>query len=278
LVVALDRDPAARDAWAAGVLGNRRRLPYVMPAAALPSRWRVAFHGVGGVGFAALAPAARAEAVAALRAAAFVSVRDPATRAALREAGVPAALVPDAASRTSALLGERITRRDADGELAGLARRMPGWIALQLAAAWGDDATLARIAAAVVRSAVEFDAGIVLFRAGLAPWHDDAEVVSRLAARIAAEAPDVPFSRFDSADVFELCALLAQANAYVGTSLHGWIVADSFGVPGVCLVEHGAAKAARYVDCWNTGPASGWVSRDALADAKALHVLLRMRR
>jgi hypothetical protein len=129
-----------------------------------------------------------------------------------------------------------------------------------------------------VRSAVELDAGIVLFRAGLAPWHDDAEVVSRLAARIAAEAPDVPFARFDSADVFELCALLAQANAYVGTSLHGWIVADSFGVPGVCLVEHGAAKAARYVDCWNTGPASGWVSRDALTDAKALHVLLRMRR
>jgi hypothetical protein len=184
--------------------------------------------------------------------------------------------VPDAASRTPALFGGRIARRAEGGELAALARRMPGWIALQLAAAWGDDATLARVAAAVARSAVELEAGVVLFRAGLAPWHDDAEVVDRLAARIATEAPELPLARFTSADVFELCALLARATAYVGTSLHGWIVAHGFGVPGVCLVEDGAAKAARYVDCWNTGPAPAWVSRDRLAEAP--HVLLRMRR
>jgi hypothetical protein len=275
VVAALDRDPAARDAWAVGVLGHRRLLPYLMPAAALPAGWRVGFHGVGGVGFAALAPAARAEALAALREAAFVSVRDPATCAALRNAGLTAALVPDAASRTPALFGERIARRAEHGELAVLARRMPRWIALQLAAAWGDDACLTRIAAAVARCAVELDAGVVLFRAGLAPWHDDTEVVDRLAAWIAAESPALPLERFASADVFDICALLARAQAYVGTSLHGWIVAESFGVPGVCLVEDGAAKAARYIDCWNTGPAPAWVSRDRLPEA--LHVLLRIR-
>lgn len=259
-IAAYDRQPVAREAWARRVLGCGRRLPYLVAAGALPPRWRVHFDAVGGSGLADLAADQRAEALAALRSAATISVRDRTTHDALAAAGLDARLVPDPAARTRDRFGGCIAARGAAGELASLRARMPAWIAVQLAAAWGDDATLARVAGAAVRLARGRDAGVVLFQAGRAPWHDDGEVLDRLAARIAAVAPGLPLARLASGAVFDICALLAQARCYLGTSLHGWIVAQSFEVPALCLVEGPAAKPACYIDTWTPAGSRGWVT------------------
>ena len=91
----------------------------------------------------------------------------------------------------------------------------------------------------------------MLFRAGVAPWHDDLETLRRLADRLETR---VPVALFESAHVLDICALLAGARAYVGTSLHGWVVAHAFGVPARCLVHGPADKAACYLDTWCSVP------------------------
>lgn len=245
-----DGNSRARRAWAEATLGTRRRIPYAFSAADLPADWTVHFNAVGGVALDRLPTEEHAEVLGALRSAGSVSVRDAVTHAALARAGISAGLVPDPASATARLFGESISLRARDGEVAAIAHRMPRWIAVQVAAHWGDDATLERIATALRNRATQLAAGVVLFRAGFAPWHDDRETLARLAGRLA----DVPVALFESAHVLDICALLAGARAYLGTSLHGWIVADSFRVPAHCLVHDGRDKAAAYIDTWQPSP------------------------
>lgn len=264
-ISAFDRNWRARLAWATRVLKSRRRIPYVVGGADLPPGWRTGFRAVGGVAFGGLRKAQRAEVLRALRSGDALSVRDRVTQTELAAAGVAASLVPDPAAATRALFGTRIAQRATCSAVAAVRRRMPRWLALQLAAEWGDDATLAAVAAVAVATARRLEAGIVLFRAGLAPWHDDAEVLDRLAARIAADGPDVALIRFGSAAVFDICALLANAAACVGTSLHSWIVATSFDVPARCLVRSTGAKPAAYIDTWADEAPRQWISRSALA-------------
>lgn len=246
-IVAYDRDPTARRDWAARTLRSDRLVPYVVDRALLPSGWTVHFDAVGGVALATLTTDERAEVLCSLKSAASVSVRDRPTADAVRELGIRADLVPDPAAATSDLFRDAIAARARTGEVAALSARMPDWIALQLAADHGDDATLDRLAQALSEAAALDDHGVVLFRAGLAPWHDDPDTIERLSRRFA----DRPVAILESAHLLDICALLAGARAYLGTSLHGWIVANSFGVPAHCLVRNARDKAAAYLDTWS---------------------------
>ncbi|NMF87642.1 polysaccharide pyruvyl transferase family protein [Aromatoleum petrolei] len=242
-----DRNAEARAAWARSVLGTARRMPYVVARDELPAGWRTHFCAVGGVALDALTTAERNEVIGALRSASTLDVRDRSTLDALRRAGLTPGLRPDPATSTPKLLGATIRQRGHNRTITALRTRMRSWIAVQLAAAWGDDATLDCVALLLNSAAAARDAGIVLFRAGLAPWHDDLDTLRRLADRLGARYPLVIF---DSPRVLDICALLASASAYVGTSLHGWIVANAFGIPSRCLVRSPSDKAARYTDTW----------------------------
>jgi hypothetical protein len=71
---------------------------------------------------------------------------------------------------------------------------------------------------------------------------------------------------FESLDVWDICALIAGSSGYIGTSLHGRLVAESFGVPALSLErESGAAKKLRaYLATWSSGVAP--LEPDAFAD------------
>jgi hypothetical protein len=267
-IAAYDRDDASRRAWAEQVLGRRCALPYVTAAADLPPRWRVHFNAVGGVALTHLPPSLQREALAALRCAASVSVRDRITHATLARAGIDAALVRDPAATSAATFAAAIARHGARPALTRIAT-LPRRLTLQIAAEWGDDATLDALARTAVATATKLAADIVLFCAGLAPWHDDAAVLERLAARLHARAPQIAVAHFDSVHVFDICALLAGACGHLGTSLHAWIVADSFDVPACCLVTSADAKAAAYLDTW-CGSTRRWATRAELAAGHAL--------
>ncbi len=258
-IAAYERDPDARRDWAARTLRSGRRVPYVIDRNLLPSGWTVHFDAIGGVVLDTLSPDERAEVFRALKSAASVSVRDRRTAEALREAGIRADLVRDPAAATAALLGDAIAARARTGEVAALSARMPDWIALQLAADHGDDASLDRLAQALHERATLRDCGVVLFRAGLAPWHDDRDTLERLSRRLTGR----PVAILESAHLLDICALLARARAYLGTSLHGWIVADSFAVPACCLVRGARDKAAAYVDTWSPRPRKWRTLNDA---------------
>ncbi|MBD5804269.1 Polysaccharide pyruvyl transferase [Azoarcus sp. Aa7] len=247
IVARYDRSPEARTAWAQSILGSARRIPYVVARDELPARWHTHFRPVGGVAFDTLPGAERDEILRALRSATTLSVRDRTTFDALRGAGLDPELSPDPAVATPKLFGATIRRHGQGGEIAARRARMRSWIAVQLAAEWEDDATLDRVAPLLLAASAARGTGIVLFRAGLAPWHDDLDTLRRLAERLGASCP---VAILESAHMFDICALLAGACACVGTSLHGWIVAHAFGVPARCLVRSPADKAARYTDTW----------------------------
>ena len=227
----------------------RRQAPYVVAKHELPPGSQVEFRAVGGVELAERNEAFRDEVLAALREARSISVRDRTTQALLIAAGIDATLVPDPVTRIGKLFGARIRAR--------IQRREP-YLAVQFAAECGDDATLAAFARGLDRVGLP----VVLFRAGAAPWHDALEPYRRLAAR-----SKWPMQVFEALDVWDICALIAGSSGYIGTSLHGRLVAESFGVPALSLERKaGAAKKLRaYLATWSPGQAP--LAPDAFADS-----------
>lgn len=226
----------------------RRQAPYVVARHELPPGSQVEFRAVGGVELADRDEAFREEVLAALREARSLSVRDLTTQALLAAAGIDATLLPDPVTRISQLFGARIRAR---------IQRSDPYLAVQFAAECGDDATLAAFARGLDRISLP----VVLFRAGAAPWHDALEPYRRLAAR-----SELPMQVFEALDVWGICALIAGSSGYIGTSLHGHLVAESFGVPALSLERKaGAAKKLRaYLATWSPGEAL--LAPDAFAD------------
>lgn len=234
-----DADPAAAARWAAGRLGTDRPAPYVLDKAALPGCVRLVFNAVGGVDLAARPEALRRAVLAALARADAVTVRDATTQATLAAAGIAADLAPDPVSALTAHPMAPALRLRA----LALRREYGDYLAAQFSADCGDDASLAALAAKLEQRAD--GKAIVLFRAGAAPWHDDLEPYARLAARLGARC-----HIFTDLDIREICALIGGAGAvgYVGTSLHGCIVARACGVPAVDLER--TAGAGRKLRAW----------------------------
>ncbi|SFN23602.1 Polysaccharide pyruvyl transferase [Formivibrio citricus] len=248
----LDSLPAEKMAWAQRQLQLADLAPYALSRDLFRKAGKVVYAGVGGVELDRRPPAMRAEVLAKLRAADWVSVRDRWTLAHLQAAGIPARLIPDPASLVAELFGERVRLHGQTGEPARIAAEFPqGYIAMQFSADFGDDATLAQIAAQLDEAAAESGLGVAFFRAGAAPWHDDLECFRRIAARL--RTPRVQI--FESLNVWDICALIARSCVYCGSSLHGRIVAMAFALPRINLIhaaapEHAPGKQAAYATTW----------------------------
>lgn len=228
----LERHPEAEAGWRLAALGTEAEVPYVASPADLPGCSAVVFAGVGGVAFDDLSPGARAAAVARLREADAVTVRDAQTQAQLRVAGIAATLVPDSIVLVEQLFGPAIRERAASAPAASVRERfIGGHVAVQVSADLGDDATLAALAAQLGAVVSGTGLGLVLLRAGTAPWHDDGGVLARLAGRLPVGRAHV----FESVHAWDLCAVLSTARAFVGSSLHGCVIANAFGRPAVGL-------------------------------------------
>lgn len=263
-----DRDETARQSWAEALLGVNQQVAYLAPKALFRRPGRFLHCALGGVELPHLPAAMRAEALERLRASDALTVRDQATQAALATAAVQAPIMPDPAVLTARLFGPRIAQHAEMGEpLQVRERLLQGYVAVQFAAVFGDDPTLDALATQLDRIVGDFGLGLVLFRAGAAPWHDELSVYHKLIDRMQHRSVWL----FESLDVWDLCALLAQARAYVGSSLHGRIVAACYGVPGVNLVAAAGlpSKQAAYLATWHADEAAGVIEPTGLADALA---------
>ncbi len=249
-IARLDSHPRERLEWAQEQLGIPDLAPYTLSRQRFPRLARVIYNGVGGVDLAQRDPLLRREVTAKLKAADAVAVRDELTLAQLSAAGIAASLVPDPAVMVAELFGARIRQQARQGATAAMRNAFPqGYIAVQFSADFGDDATLTGIAAQLDRVAVSSGCGVVFFRAGAAPWHDDAACYQRVAERMQSAA-----KIFSSLDLWDICALIAHSSAYCGSSLHGRIVAMAFALPRVNLLhpdqEGKASKQAAYAATW----------------------------
>lgn len=249
-IAAHDNDPR-RIQWAQRQLGIFHRAAYVLPKDLFRHPGRFRYEAVGGGDLSRRDAAFREEVFARLRRAEVLSVRDDTTAGILRHAGIEAMCVADPVEEVALRFGARIQRHAAQGEPASVHERLPaGYGAVQFAASIGDDRTLDRLAAALVRA----DIGpLVFFRAGAAPWHDELEPYRRLSARLAR-----PSIIFESLNIWDICALIAGARQVWSTSLHAALVARAFGVPFAELPlepSHPAlGKLRSYLDTWDGLP------------------------
>ncbi|WP_249222990.1 polysaccharide pyruvyl transferase family protein [Noviherbaspirillum sp. L7-7A] len=247
----LDHDLATRTAWAHGRLRRPDLAPYVAAPGAPAGALRLLHVAVGGVGLAGCEAAMQREVLDKLRRAEAVSVRDHLTHALLARAGIASRLMPDPAVLTARLLDRRIRRHAHGSALSALRQRFPrGYLAVQFSADFGDDATLDALARALDQSAREAGCGIALFRAGAAYWHDDIDCYRRLTARMR-----VPAAILPSLNLWNICALITGARCYLGSSLHGRIVATAYALPRVNLCLPGQegkpSKQAAYAATWD---------------------------
>jgi len=251
LVSRLDHDLAGRTAWAHGQLRCPDLAPYLAAPTVPAGPLRLLHVALGGVGLAGCGAAMQREVLDKLRRAGAVSVRDHLTHGLLARAGIASRLMPDPAALTARLLDRRIRRHAHGGPLSALRRRFPrGYLAVQFGADFGDDATLDALARAFDQAAREAGCGIVLFRAGAAYWHDDIDCYRRLTGRMR-----TPAATLHSVNLWDICGLIAGARCYMGSSLHGRIVAMAYGLPrlNLCLPgrEGVPSKQAAYAATWD---------------------------
>ena len=251
-VAYLEARPQERRVWVCRTLGTSALAPYVASRQRLPGVDRVVCAGVGGVGLAACDAALRDEVLSALGAADHVGVRDRLTLAHLARAGIAAQLLPDPAVMVADLFGRHIAERASQGEVAEMRRTFSGgYLAVQFSAEFADDRSLLRLAAQLEIAAAARRLGVVLFRAGAAPWHDDLDALQRVATRM----PSGTVHVFSSLDLWDLCALVACSRGYCGSSLHGRIVAMAYARPRVSLRlpgrNGGADKVAAFAEAWD---------------------------
>jgi hypothetical protein len=268
-----DGAPQAAAAWALETLGTGRRIPYVVGRQALAPGGTLVFNAVGGVEWAALPQASRTEVRDALLQADWLSVRDRVTQTALRSEGVEAQLCPDSAVMVEQCFGALIRQHQQRQPLKSVRDAFPqGYLACQFSTDFADDTSLDEIARGLAEVDARSGLGVVFFRAGAAPWHDDLALYAKLAERL----PEGLALTFDSPHLWDICALIAGSRGVLCSSLHGRIVALAYGLPRVSLVspqQQGRPdKLAAFADTWESAPLPRGVGITDVGPA-LLHVL-----
>ena len=263
-----DSDPAAAADWAARQLGTSRPAPYVAERDVLAPGGMLIFNAVGGVEWQGVSAAHREAIRTALGQADWVSVRDQVTQAALRAEGLDFPLCPDPAVMVADCFGERIMAQQRQGAVQAMLDGFPGgYLACQFSADFGDDATLDVLARELSRVVAGTGLGLAFYRAGAAPWHDDAALYEALQQRL----PPGAARLFRSLNLWDLCALIAASQGAVGSSLHGRIVALAHGLPRVSLIppQQGArpVKTAAFAETWEPDAMPRSVTVDAVERA-----------
>lgn len=244
LVPYLEARPTEQRAWVRAQLGLDDEAPYVSARSD-----GAVFVAVGGVALDRAAPALRDEVLAKLRRARAVTVRDRTTLRHLQQAGIPARLLPDAAVTVA-----RLWPTD-PAPLSG------HYLAVQCSQDLADDASLDTLATQLQQVIDATGWPVVLLRAGAAPWHDNLGQLHRLAGRLS------DAQVFDSLQVRPLCALIGQAAAFCGTSLHGRLIALAHGRPRVTVATADSRKHEAFVNTWEMPAMPGVVALHDVAVA-----------
>lgn len=199
--------------------------------------------GLAGVGN---APATRMQEITdTLREARYLSVRDPRSSEVLTTLGLDHQLDPDFAHAVS----RQYTPRPTDGEYV-LLHLPQAVVTKEGLEAWLEVAVgVARLTRLEVR----------FFLAGTAPGHDSIDTASRLADHC--RALGLPASISTARSVFPRIDEIAGARLWVGGSLHGRIISQSYNVPRVSFRK---PKVDAYASHWDSRMPYGVDSSDVL--------------
>ena len=226
----------------------------------------VAWHAVGVPFELDAAEATRVrEALASKR---YVSVSDAISRERLRATGTEheVALVPDPIVLVARLVPAETLRKRLDylRAVGGYPAEERPLVLQGSAAVAGHVEQIAR----AVSEAAQHHPGLPIVLAALAPVQGDAEFADTLASRI-----EGPVYRLPAEVTLEdLVAAIANARAFVGSSLHGYLTSLAFGVPGALVRASGPSA----LDAFGEPVGDHAVDvRDAARFAERIAALLR---
>ena len=185
-----------------------------------------------------------------LRVARPISVRDEASSKFLSEQGISHSLVPDLV-HAIALTRPREPASSADYILVHASER------------WLRSAEQEAFAESVAELARREGSEIRLFVAGTANGHDSVPSYLRLANTVRKISPSASISISAARRPWDRVDEIQQARLWIGTSLHGRVVAAAYGVPRVSL---DVKKVARYAATWDPNLPYG-VRPDELVEA-----------
>lgn len=218
---------------------NRRASPYLPRPSAFERSMNIPLivNSVGISGIDGLRGSRRSEALAALREADFVSVRDAASSTLLEREGITHSTAPDLVQAIARLGSARLDE-------AGT----PPFAIFQIKEKWIARTGVDALASAILGSGLADAGRLVLMPAGLAAGHDSLLGYSQIRERLLERAPAFDVEVFEHVDPFRKASLIAGAELFVGTSLHGHIIASAYGVPRVSLLLN---KVRAYARTWD---------------------------
>jgi len=176
-----------------------------------------------------------------LKMADYVSVRDQATSNNLQEKCIKSSIVPDSAILISDFFSIKYLEEKTLLEKSKL--EDPYYI-FQMGKYWAPE-DLVGLAGNLKTLSKKLRAKIILCPIGLAYGHEDDKILALLSTY------SPSFFLINPSSVFDIMYAIANSQGYMGTSLHGLITAQSFGLPFVPLSKK-INKAKVYCEYWNS--------------------------
>lgn len=195
----------------------------------------------------------------------YLSVRDESSKIALEEAGVPSErinIVPDTVLSISTLFSkEEVENWFATNELDE-----DGYIVFQCNTTFSDDEL---IDYGVILEHLKSKTGLRILLQDIGTGLDDREGLCRLNALF----PDSFILASDRFDQYQVVSVLKNAKLYIGSSMHGFIISQSFGTPSLMIDKNGLTKikgVASLLDqeaCVLSGPIDLYETACAILDS-----------
>lgn len=185
----------------------------------------------------------RTRVIGKISAADHISVRDQASSKLLTDEGIEHVLGPDMVHS----IGIVLPADDVASE---------PYFCFHGAAKYVASAGVDAIAAQLVAIAKHTGWGIHLFVAGLAPGHDSLVAYEAIRAACLELMPTATVTISQSRHPLDLVASIRRSQGWIGTSLHGRIIAASYGLPRVSLsknwqISDTTEKTAVYAETWD---------------------------
>ena len=164
-----------------------------------------------------------------------VSVRDKSSFDGLKQWGVTARLSPDMVH----VLPKLFTNKKNKSEK---------YIVFQVSEVISKGVGCQYIADLVMEIATKYNMNVKLLSAGVAPRHDDPNLYDNMKLYISDRYPDKKIDIIETRDPLDIAMEIANANLWVGSSLHGRIISASYAVPRVSLKKD---KIDNYAKQWD---------------------------
>jgi hypothetical protein len=173
----------------------------------------------------------------------MLTVRDERTLNNLKKIGVEARLIPDSAILVSDLYSLEYLKNKIKLEINFNFKKSYLFVQIGKNCA---PAEKSKFALDLQMLSEKMDVDVILCPIGLASGHEDHVILQELAAL------NKNFKYYHPKSVYEIMWLIASSYAFVGTSLHGLITAQSFGVPFIPLNKK-LKKVEAYCQTWTKG-------------------------